>query len=284
MNQHSKRLSEKNRTSADTEKLVDLFCTPPPAHEKQTRFLSPDHAEIREIPFEGYPLVSYAWGSGNPVLLVHGWGSRAGHMAALARMLLRSGFRVVAFDGPAHGRSMQTVHKPRSSMFAFCRAIHEMDRHFGPFHGIAGHSMGAAAAVFTAAGHKLLSNFRVNTRKLALISCPANVARMAERFCRNAGLNPEQEKRLMAGLENAFHFSAADYQVNDVLKNVNTRVLVVHDANDEEIPLSDGQLLKAARKDIALIVTHGSGHIKILASKSMIEPVVRFFSENNFHR
>ncbi|MFW6193451.1 MAG: alpha/beta hydrolase [Gemmatimonadota bacterium] len=51
-------------------------------------------------------MATYAWGEEGPtVLLVHGWSSHTGHMTGFVDPLLRRGFRVVAFDGPAHGRS-----------------------------------------------------------------------------------------------------------------------------------------------------------------------------------
>ena len=280
-NDYIESVAERPLMSISTEELVDRFCTPPPTPDEDNGIKTNDAAEIREIPFEGYPLCTYAWGSGDPVLLVHGWGSRAVHMSALAWALTRSGFRVITFDGPAHGRSLQTVHRPRSSMFAFCRAIAAMDRDFGPFHGIAAHSMGAAAAVFTAVGHGHLANFKINTKKLVLINCPANVARMVERFCRNTGLNPVQEKRLLAGLEASFHFVASDYQVDEAMKKLDTEVLIVHDAQDEEIPVADAEKLKTARKDITLVLTNGAGHMKILANRTMIKSVRDFFLNSN---
>ncbi len=41
------------------------------------------------------------------VLIAHGWTSEASFMAVFAEQLRRAGFRVVAFDQPAHGRSAQ---------------------------------------------------------------------------------------------------------------------------------------------------------------------------------
>ncbi len=51
-------------------------------------------AEEFDIPFEGQVLKGYRWGKGRSVLLVHGWSSRASHMAFLARHLAKCGFSV----------------------------------------------------------------------------------------------------------------------------------------------------------------------------------------------
>ena len=39
------------------------------------------------------------------MLLMHGWGSRAGRFRLFVPQLQQRGFRVVAFDGPGHGRT-----------------------------------------------------------------------------------------------------------------------------------------------------------------------------------
>ncbi|MEZ4682380.1 MAG: alpha/beta fold hydrolase [Caldilineaceae bacterium] len=70
-------------------------------------------AAIEECHFAGfYPrpaaaayYVKYSWGSGPTVLLVHGWAGRGSQLAPLVAPLVNAGYRVVAFDAPAHGDS-----------------------------------------------------------------------------------------------------------------------------------------------------------------------------------
>src|SRR2546426_6342257 len=77
-----------------------IFCTPPrhvaPVADEEfvdtgTRFM---------VRSEGQDIAAWEWGTGPTVLLVHGWGSRAGRFRALATALIESGFRVVAHDAP----------------------------------------------------------------------------------------------------------------------------------------------------------------------------------------
>ena len=75
------------------------------------------------VRFEARTLITYTWGEGKGVLLAHGWASRASHMALIARGLARRGFRAVAFDLPAHGRSRFHGGSPLSSGFEFGCAI-----------------------------------------------------------------------------------------------------------------------------------------------------------------
>ena len=52
----------------------------------------------------GVDVVVYEWGAGDDVVvLAHGWDGRASQFAVLVRDLIAEGYRVVAFDAPAHG-------------------------------------------------------------------------------------------------------------------------------------------------------------------------------------
>src|SRR5213592_4541560 len=55
-------------------------------------------------------IVTYAWGDGGrPVLLVHGWRSRASRYAGFVAKLLELGYSPVSYDAPAHGDSCGDV-------------------------------------------------------------------------------------------------------------------------------------------------------------------------------
>ena len=86
------------------ERILEEFCTPPETVESETEVRALEGSLEGAVPFEGRTLATYTWGEGPAVLLAHGWGSRASHMALIARGLARNGFRAVAFDAPAHGR------------------------------------------------------------------------------------------------------------------------------------------------------------------------------------
>src|SRR5688500_18484390 len=50
-------------------------------------------------------LVAHKFGSGKPIILVHGWAGRGLQLGALVEPLAKAGHSVIALDGPAHGRS-----------------------------------------------------------------------------------------------------------------------------------------------------------------------------------
>src|SRR3970040_1644726 len=74
---------------------------PEPQQEKDWRRTSRPLAVVHR----GRELAVYSWGAGSPVLMVHGWNGRGAQLGAFAPVLVQAGYRVVAFDTPAHGRS-----------------------------------------------------------------------------------------------------------------------------------------------------------------------------------
>ena len=81
------------------------------------------------------------WGQGPPVLLVHGWGSRAAHFEALIVALEERGFQAVGFDAPNHGRSGGTL----CSAPAVAAAIRAAAAQEGSFKAVVARSLGVVA-------------------------------------------------------------------------------------------------------------------------------------------
>ena len=93
------------------------------------------------------PLAVYHWGNGPTILLVHGWHGRGAQLAAFAAPLVAAGFRVVAFDAPAHGRTPgHATDLPEVS-----EALLTVANAFTPLHGVIAHSFGAVATLYAIA-------------------------------------------------------------------------------------------------------------------------------------
>ncbi len=252
------------------------FCAPAADPESELDRKLTRSAEHYDIAFEGQTLKAYAWGQGKAILMVHGWGSRASHLAFLAKSLAKSGFRVIAFDGPAHGNSIFNGDHPRSSLPEFCRAIFHVSNHFGPIYGFVGHSFGGAAAAFSACGQANLSGYRVEVEKLVLISAPSGIDAMVSHYCRNYNLPDGSKAAVIAQVEREFPLKARDYEINDALKKFSGDILVVHDVDDQEVFIEEARLMVEGHEHVSLIETSGEGHRKILASRSLIKIIKSF--------
>ncbi len=259
--------------------LIERFCTPPsrPIIETDAKALA--DAERLDIPFDGTALAGYSWGTGPNVLLVHGWGSRASHLSFLAHFLARSGYRVVAYDAPAHS-SAGTPSKPESNMFEYCGAIAAAAAATGPLLGIVGHSFGATCAAFTLAGTSLIAEQQIAAQKLALVSPAPTLSDVYKSFTRKDQIGPEGLAHLKQELEAHFHFNSEEYTLHDALRNTGADTLIVHDTDDEEFSVPDIQALQKSAPSVRLLLTSGSGHQKILANRTMMAGVRDHLSFN----
>ena len=98
---------EKYAPSIATRLFVQLFFTP--LHygfpDKELDWIHKADRSVTVV--NGKRIQIYSWGeAGRPlVLFIHGWAGRGTQFRKFFSMLLEAGFRLVAFDGPAHGKS-----------------------------------------------------------------------------------------------------------------------------------------------------------------------------------
>jgi pimeloyl-ACP methyl ester carboxylesterase len=260
--------------------LVRWFCTPPsfPFTDFESKAFT--GADNIHFSFEGEMLAGYCWGEGKTVLLIHGWGSRASHMAFLGRFLAKAGFRVIAYDAPAHSSSGAPLKKTTSNMFEYCHAISTVAKSLAPLYAVVGHSFGAMCAAFTVSGTSEFSENKISAEKLVLISTPPTLVDVYKSFCRRDGIGEERLAVLKSTLEKEFGFLSEDYTLKAALQNISADILIVHDTDDEEFPVSDIYDLQKSKPGAKLLVTEGSGHQKILANRVMIARIREHLLDN----
>ena len=125
---------------------------------------------------KGRILKAYEWGSGEETaLLVHGWESRGTALRSFVPGLLEKGYRVVAFDAPAHGNSAGK----RTNLVEFAGSIKAIINRIGGVHGIIAHSFGGASTVFALAN---LQQSREPLKRLVLVASPSRMLSAMEHF------------------------------------------------------------------------------------------------------
>ncbi len=84
-----------------------MFLTPPRARDAAAAALDLIDARSTLLEHKGRHIAMWRWGSRDApaVLLAHGWGGHAAQMRAFVFPLLQAGYRVIAYDQPAHGVS-----------------------------------------------------------------------------------------------------------------------------------------------------------------------------------
>src|SRR6185436_19892625 len=78
--------------------------------------------ETLDLTVNGRHVAAWIWaseprGRGPAIVLMHGWGGYAAQMQSFVAPLTAAGFRVIAFDAPAHGRSGASRFGSRQSTF-----------------------------------------------------------------------------------------------------------------------------------------------------------------------
>src|SRR5512143_2769531 len=87
-------------------KLYRAFFSPAKYEAKSEDRAALDRGTSYRLPFADGELAVTRWGESGPaVLLMHGWGGSRAQMTGFVAPLLAAGFRVVAYDQPAHGES-----------------------------------------------------------------------------------------------------------------------------------------------------------------------------------
>jgi pimeloyl-ACP methyl ester carboxylesterase len=165
-------------------------------------------------------------------------------------------------------------------MFEYCHAISAIAKSLGSVYAVVGHSFGASCAAFTAAGLSAFSDFKFSAEKLVLLSTPPTLVDVYKSFCRSTGISNEGAAELKRTLETEFYFVSEDYTVKAALQKISADILLVHDQEDEEFPVSDIYDLQKSMPAARMLLTAGSGHQKILANRTMMAGVKEFLVDN----
>jgi pimeloyl-ACP methyl ester carboxylesterase len=212
----------------------------------------------------GGRVAGWRWGAGPAVLLVHGWGGCAGQMTPLVAPLVAAGYTVLASDAPGHGGSAGWL----ASIPAFAAAIGRVAAQAGPLHGVVAHSMGGAA--FSLAASRGLA-----ARRVVYVGPPADALVWFHDYVRWLALPARVAASLRARSEAIAGERLDRLNATYLGPRLGAPLLVIHDRQDREVPLADGE--QVARTAAGrLLVTEGLGHRRILRDPGVIAEAVRF--------
>lgn len=246
----------------------NLFCTPPPRRDGDEAFIATGSRFT--LSSQGQQLAGWHWGDGPTVVLVHGWGSRASRLSGLANALAESGFRVVAYDAPAHGESTGRF----ASLPEFARALGDVAEAIGPIHGLVGHSLGGAA-VAMAMRHGL------GARRVVLIAPPADVRIFSDHFAQTLAIPPAVQQTMHRNLERRLRIVWDDLHIPTVVRELPAAALVIHDRDDMDVPFAHGEEIVGAWAGSRLESTSGLGHRALLRDPAVIGRAVEFLREGS---
>ncbi|WP_234439317.1 MULTISPECIES: alpha/beta hydrolase [Streptomyces] len=228
-------------------------------------------ARTGRLRVRGKEVVTYTWGDGRrPVLLVHGWSSRASRLTAFAEALLARGYSPVAFDAPGHGEAPGRA----SNILEYREIIQELHARHGDFDAVVAHSFGALASLFALRDGVRTARFvglgSVGSFDMLLAGFRAGLG-VDERVIRC--MRDHVERRLAPDEPGVWDRFGADRNPGELA----APVLLFHDETDDMVPLAQSRLLARAHGDRArFVVTKGLGHRRILKDPEVVAAAVEF--------
>ena len=255
--------------------VLRLFTTP-----KQPRKPRPlpelfRSASTFDLPFQKGKLRVYAWGVFGPrVLLVHGWESNASTFRHMIPHLLSQGYRVVAFDGPAHGKSSGK----HTTFPQFSQAVEAVLDYFAYSGGVShliGHSFGAYTSSFMLTE----AEGRIPLKKVIAISMPTKVSMATDNLFKFLHVPPKVQRLFHQKLEALAGRKMEDYHMNKRFELINAlEVLVVHDVQDEVIPVPKRFNEPAGLDKVKCLITDGFGHYRTIKAPQIMERLIQFLN------
>jgi pimeloyl-ACP methyl ester carboxylesterase len=220
--------------------------------------------ETAELPLQGY-----AAGDGPTVVLVHGWAGRAADWRHLAGDLVASGYRVVAPDLPAHGATRGV----RTDLYELAGTLAEVLDRERPV-AVVAHSLGFPTTMLAIEG-----TAEVPTAIVA-VSPGRRLDRAVGAFTTRARLSAPLAGELSRGIEARFGSAVwSELDVDRVLPSLRALGLVVHDTDDDEVPIEDARAIASEWPDAELVVTNGLGHRRIVRDASVRAAIVDWLLE-----
>jgi pimeloyl-ACP methyl ester carboxylesterase len=258
-----------NESQVIVKKIYRAFFSPGKYEEKSSDLEIIEWGNNYRLPYDGGELAVTTWGNNGPaVLLMHGWGGARAQMTGFVDSLLFAGYRVVAYDQPAHGDSTGKM----TNLLEIAPTMELIAKQEGNFHAVIAHSFGTLITSYTLVNR----NFPPPAR-LVYFGAFNQLLDSLPRFQVLAGLSDEIMEGLRAMIYENFGKEVLDAIVNEKLTpQIHIPALMFHDVMDNVTPVEDSQSIARGWKHARLIQTEGLGHRGALQSKSIHEQVVKF--------
>src|SRR6266498_2180323 len=260
------------RMQAIVKKTYQAFFSPSRYEEKSSDRVVIERGNNDRVPFEGGELAVTTWGESGPaILLMHGWGGARAQMTGFVDPLLSAGYRLVAYDQPAHGESDGTM----TNLLEIAPTLDLIAEREGPFHAILAHSFGTLITSYALVNQNL-----PHPARLVYFGAFNQLLESLPRFQVIACLPDQIMDGFRQMLYENFGRDVLESITNEKLTpQIHIPALMFHDAADNVTPVEDSRAIAQVWKYAQYIETEGLGHRGALQSKSIHEQVVKFLQE-----
>jgi pimeloyl-ACP methyl ester carboxylesterase len=211
----------------------------------------------------------YQWGDETKpyVLVVHGWAGRSTQFRCFIPQFGKAGYRVIGFDGPAHGKS----EGKRTSIAEFEEVMKKISQLKGSPEAIIAHSFGGGASLYA------ISN-GLPVKKLINIASPTIADLIIQNYLKAIGgswKTGENFKKLIQKRHGkSFDEFTALYMIKHVPQDL--KLMLVNDEDDKDVEIFHSHELIKAFPSARLLATKGLGHNRILRDDKVIAECVNF--------
>ncbi len=228
-----------------------------------------ERAKVFDMLYGGKMLKAYEWGTGDKiVLLVHGWESRGTALRSFVPDLIEQGFKVVTFDGPAHGNSSGK----QTNLPHFAGAIRAVINHIGGVHSIIAHSFGGSSTVYA-----LMKEEKIAVEKLILIAPSTRLERVLNEFMKMINAPKKMTTAFFKILKKNIGMTIEEGDLATANGRINVKdTMLIHDEKDTIVPFTDAEHMARKWKNMTLLVTKGYGHYRLMKNPDLIKRVVHF--------
>ncbi len=227
--------------------------------------------ECFEIEVGGSQIPVYSWGRGPLIVTMHGWSGSGTQYRRFIPRLVEAGYRVVAFDAPAHGGNPGN----QTHLLDFTDSLIQIQAQLGKIDTVIAHSLGSMAAVWA-------THLGLTPRRMILLGPHMDVSTMFESYSQILNLNEKISNQFRAyiGRRMAEILQVEDPWVllntENLMANRDYSGLLVFDRDDEEIPQTIFHRILEHWPGCELLETEGLGHQLILKDEEVIDRVLGF--------
>ena len=235
-----------------------------PAHEASAN----NTAQRTTLNVNNTPVSVLSWGKAPFILFIHGWSGRGSQAAPFLDKLVSAGYGVISFDGPAHGKTPGK----QTNILEMADVVLALDNKFGPFEAAITHFFGGMIVAYT-------MKLGVKFNKVVCICPPDDLQVLIDNFKQTLTIPDSVIKVMLNRLEKNYGNDLAERisTVNNV-KRLNNKALIIHDENDDDVPVQSGQVIAKAWADSLYIQTQGLGHRRILRDPDVVKSVTDFIT------
>lgn len=264
---------EKYAPSLATRLFVQLFFTP--LHygfpDKELEWVQ--KAEKSTLEVNGKRVQIYSWGmAGRPVVLfIHGWAGRGTQFRKFFPVLTEAGFRVVAFDGPAHGKSAGK----RTNIIEFEEALKKLLNVVGDPACVIAHSFGGVVALMG------VSN-GLPIKKLINVGSPSIGDKIIQTFLTAVNGTWASGEHFKEYMVKKYNRSFDEFSGQYFLQRIKTplNLLLVHDEHDRDVSIDHAEKVVELYPKATFYRTSGLGHTRILKDEEVIHRCLNFIQQD----